>query len=248
MYLKSIKGNEMKIALIGYGKMGHLVEEIAIRKGHFISSVIELSNQITENTLKDADVCIDFSHPDSAMENIQRIASLKKNLVMGTTGWYDHLDRAKAIIHEHGIGFLYSPNFSLGINLFLQIVQEAALLMDPFKEYDIGGIEYHHNQKVDSPSGTAKEIANTILTQMHRKKKVLWETPSRALEPDEIHFASVRNGSIPGTHTVMFDSLADTITLTHQARNREGFASGAVCAAEWLKGKKGFFTIQDLLQ
>jgi 4-hydroxy-tetrahydrodipicolinate reductase len=229
----------LKIAIIGYGKMGKLVEEAALQKGHSIICRIDSKSNFTEihkNAISHADVCIDFSKPACVLQNIYQVARSGKNLIMGTTGWYDDLDKVKTIISETKIGFLYSPNFSLGINLFLKIVGEAAKLMHPHMNYDVGGLECHHKHKLDSPSGTAKAIASTLVDNLNR--------------PDvkEVNFSSIRCGSIPGTHSVIFDSLNDSITLTHEARNRKSFAEGALVAAEWLQGKQGFYTIDDLWQ
>lgn len=239
----------MKIALIGYGKMGKMVESAALSKSYTIVSKIDSHQQsISKESLANADICIDFSHPNCVVNNVKSIAALKKNIVMGTTGWYDHLDLVKEIVNNADIGFLYSPNFSLGVSLFLEIVAQAAALMAPFESYDVGGFEIHHNQKADSPSGTAKAIAKRLLANLPRKKEVIYGQPNQQIHPDTIHFSSTRFGSVPGTHSVAFDSNSDSITLTHTARNREGFANGAIRAAEWLVGKKGFYTNEDILK
>lgn len=240
----------MKIALIGYGKMGKMVEQAAISKGHSIMTKIgpnQPIQTITKESVADVDVCIDFTHPSCVVENITRAASLGKNIVMGTTGWYDQIDDVKSIIEQANVGFLCSPNFSMGVALFLEIVSQAAALISPFDTYDVGGYEIHHNQKADFPSGTAKAIAKRLLSNVPRKKEVVYGANEAKISPEHIHFTSMRIGSIPGTHSVIFDSPADTITLTHTARNREGFAAGAIRAAEWLHGKKGFFTVEDML-
>jgi 4-hydroxy-tetrahydrodipicolinate reductase len=226
----------MKMALLGYGKMGRIIESLALQRGHSIVSIIK-REKISEDKLAEADVCSDFSHPDAVLNHIQIIANAKKNLVMGTTGWSDHLDQVTKIIDKSGIGFIYSPNFSIGVALFLRIVKAAAQMVDTFHAYDVGLLEAHHNKKVDSPSGTAKILANTLSSAMLSR--------SADKQPE---IACIRCGAIPGTHTILFDSPADSITLTHQARNREGFAEGALYAAEWLKNKKGLFTLDDLLE
>lgn len=225
----------MKIALIGYGKMGKMIHQLAEKKGHSI--VATLDSKVPLNTIsmlhpiKDADVCIDFSVPDTVLENIKILSSLKKNIVLGTTGWTDHLKTIQDIVHTSNIGLIHSSNFSLGIALFLKIIDQAGKFIFPFPEYEAAGIEMHHSQKIDIPSGTAKAIENKL--NQH--------------SPHPINFSSLRLGNIPGIHTVIFDSPVDTITLTHNARNREGFAKGAITAAEWLQGKKGVFTLEDLL-
>jgi len=223
----------MKIALVGYGKMGKSIEQAAINCGHSITAIIDpkapVYKEITEEALADADVCIDFSRPDCALENIRKAAAFKKNIVVGTTGWYDRLDEAKQLVETANTGLLYAPNFSIGITLFLKIIAEAAQLIAPWNLYDAAGMEIHHRQKADSPSGTAKKIAEVLDAYIPQK--------------DKSHtFTSIRVGGTVGTHSLIFDSPFDTITLTHTARNRDGYVNGALHAAEWLIGKQGFFT------
>lgn len=219
----------MNIGLIGYGKMGKMVERLALERGHKVVSIVSRDSSFLP--LSHADVCIEFSNPECVIENLRKVAALGKNLVIGTTGWFDQLDKVREIVEESGIGFLYAPNFSVGMNLFLSVVNETVKIMKDFPQYDIAGVEEHHSQKKDAPSGTALQIADNVRRQLGH----------------EIDFTSLRYGSIPGTHSLHFDSPADTITLTHQARNREGFAEGAVIAAEWLQGKTGFFTFEEAL-
>lgn len=240
----------MKIALIGYGKMGKMVEHAAESMGHSIVAKIDPQQKektITQDSIGNADVCIDFTHPTCALENIKQVAALGKNIVMGTTGWYDYMNEVKNIVEQTKIGFLFAPNFSLGVALFQEIVSKAASLIAPFEAYDVGGYEIHHRQKADSPSGTAKAIIERLLAEVPRKKEVIYELNENGITSEQLHFSSLRVGSIPGTHNVTFDSPADTITLTHTARNREGFATGSIRAAEWLQGKKGFFTFNNML-
>ncbi|MAG91652.1 4-hydroxy-tetrahydrodipicolinate reductase [Candidatus Woesearchaeota archaeon] len=242
----------MNIAIIGYGKMGHEIEKAAKAKGITVQSVININDknakykEINEESLKDVDVCIDFTTPDSVVENIRKIASLKKNIVVGTTGWYDKLDEVKGIVNSNNVGFIYATNFSVGVNIFFKIVEAAAKLINKVDEYDVFGYEMHHKNKVDSPSGTAKSIGNILIKNIQRKNKLVFDKLDRKIEPNELHFASVRSGSIPGTHSVGFDSSADTIELKHTARNREGFALGALMAAQWINNKKGFYDINDM--
>ncbi len=228
----------MKIALLGYGKMGRLIESSAHSQGHTI---------LTKDKVNEADIWIDFSHPDVALKNVRLAVEHKKNLVMGTTGWFENLPEVKNLIDNSDIGFLYSPNFSIGIHIFMNIVQNASSLINDYHIYDISGFEQHHNQKVDHPSGTGRAIAEKILINVDRKKQVTYQNPDGAIDKETLHFTSLRCGYEPGKHSVIFDSPADTITLTHQARNREGFASGALLAAEWLLGKKGFYTLDDMI-
>ncbi len=222
----------IKIALIGHGKMGRLLEELADKEGCGISAIIDPKQGATidAHTLRDTDVCIDFSHPNHVLENILKVSSLGKNMVVGTTGWYQHLDRVKGWIKQSGTGLLYSPNFSVGVNLFLKTVEHAASLYLKSGLYQAAGFEAHHSQKADAPSGTALALTQVLSTYQ------------------KVPFSSVRCGSIPGTHTVLFDSPADTITLTHQARDRSGFARGALDAAKWMKGRQGIYTMEDFLE
>ncbi len=223
----------MRIALIGYGNMGQMIEKTAVSRGHSIVARIT-SNHWDMEALQKADVCLEFTRPECVIENIRKIAELKKNIVVGTTGWHENIDLVRSLVEEHQIGVLYAANFSIGVNLLLRMLAYAASLVDAFEEYDVAGIELHHNRKKDSPSGTSLEIAKTIKQHMNRI--------------DNVPFSSVRCGSIPGTHTVVFDSSCDTITIMHEARNREGFALGAVQAAEWIQGKKGLYTLADCMQ
>lgn len=235
----------MKIALFGYGKMGKLVEQIAQERGHEIVAIINKANQ-TANIEK-ADVCIDFSSPHSVISHLSLAAQKKKPIVIGTTGWLDSLPTVKEMSEKSKIGVIYAPNFSIGAHLFFHMIAHASRLVDAFDEYDVSGFEQHHNQKVDSPSGTALVLGEILLKELKRKNSIVWEPLQRSLKKEEIHFTSLRSGHTPGTHTIIFDSEADSLTLSHQARDRRGFALGAVKAAEWIKNRVGFFTIDDLL-
>lgn len=244
----------MNIAIIGYGKMGKEIEKIAKEKGINIVSIIDPQGdestfkEITKKSLDGADVAIDFTHPDSAIKNIKKVSDLGVNMVVGTTGWYDKMDEVKNIAEKSGIGLIWASNFSIGVNVFFKIIENASKIINNIKEYDILCHEYHHRNKADSPSGTAKSIGEILLENIERKKKLIYDKLDRKISPEEIQFSSTRGGAIPGTHVVSFDSDADTIELKHTARNRSGFALGAVMAAEWIKGKKGFFAIQDMMK
>ena len=222
----------MKIALLGYGKMGHLIEKLAPARGHQIVACISSSHDNIEK-LAEADLAIDFSHPHAVLKHVQLCCDYQKPLVIGTTGWEKDLEEAQKLVQEASIGCLTASNFSIGVHLFQMVLKQAAALFETQPLYDVAAIEYHHRQKVDCPSGTALMLTETIKQQM----------PSHS----SLEFASVRCGHIPGTHEICFDSSADTITLTHQARNREGFAQGALLAAEWLLSKRSFFTLNDFL-
>lgn len=243
----------MKIALIGYGAMGQRVRAISEERGHEIVSIIDTSSpdataqDINTNSLNSADVAIDFSSPKSALDNIQKTTEAGVNMVVGTTGWYDQLDRAREIVEQSNIGLLWSSNFSIGVNVYYKIMESAAKLINQFDEYDMWGHEIHHHNKADSPSGTAKTLEKILLDNIERKTAVVEEKLDRKIEPNEIHFSSTRGGPVNFSHTIGFDSAADTISITHTARNRDGYVLGAIKAAEWLDGKKGFYGMEDFL-
>ena len=258
----------MKIAIIGYGKMGKAVERTATEQGHTIAAVVDpvlkelslpsgakLFRELGEaGDLCGAEVAIEFTRPDTALANIKALTEKKIPSVIGTTGWHDRLDEARRMVESAGTALIWSSNFSMGVNIFYRIAWYAAQLADSFPEYDVGGFESHHNKKLDSPSGTAKILVEGVLARIGRKEKAVWETLDRRPEPGELHFPSLRLGSVPGTHSLYFDSPADTIEITHTARNREGLASGSVQAAQWLLGtdasgrRKGFYNIDDMLK
>lgn len=244
----------MNLSIIGYGNMGHEIEKVAKSKGIAVKSIIDRSDknathkEINEESMHNVDVCIDFTNSTSVIYNIEKISKFKKNMVVGTTGWYNKIDEVKEIVKKNNIGLIYASNFSIGVNIFFKIVENAAKIINKVDDYDIYGYELHHNRKIDSPSGTAKTIGEILIRNIKRKNKLLFEKIDRKIEPNELHFASVRAGSIPGTHGVGFDSSADTIELKHTARNREGFAIGTLMAAEWIKDKKGFYSIDDFMK
>jgi 4-hydroxy-tetrahydrodipicolinate reductase len=243
----------LQVALSGYGKMGHMIEEMAKDLAVEIVSIIDpnvdgIPSEINRASLKDAKVCIDFSTPNAVYENCRKCASNNVNMVIGTTGWFDNEKDVLALADQYKIGILYGSNFSIGMNAFYKLIEQAAILMSKLPEYDAYGIELHHNQKKDSPSGTAKELAKILIDQLHTKTVVQYEMINRKIEPNELHFASVRAGSIPGTHTIGFDSNADSIELTHRVRNRTGLALGALKGALWLENKKGIFRFSEVFE
>lgn len=243
----------MKVSLVGYGQMGKMIESCVQEKGWEVVSRIDPHApgadhaQVTPAALGQAQVAICFTSPDVALENIQQVLACKLPLVMGTTGWTEHLPQVKTWVEQAGVGMLYSSNFSLGVNLFFRIVQEAAKVMNHFDLYDVAWFEAHHRLKRDSPSGTGLTIANILLHNIQRKTALVTDKLDRKPSPEELHFASLRLGSVPGTHSVLFDSEFDSIELTHSARTRKGFALGSLIAAEWLVGQKGLFTEADLM-
>lgn len=242
----------MNIALIGHGKMGKEVELVAKEKGAKVVAVFDVDNNtsglgITREALKNVDVCIDFSTPAAVLDNIEAVASCGKNMVVGTTGWYDKLEHVRSLVKAKNIGFLYAGNFSLGVNIFSQIVMDAARLFDKYADYDVSIHEVHHKGKADSPSGTALSLGAVVLQAMRRKQEILHETARGPIKPSQLHVTSSRVGHVAGKHTVLFDSECDSIELVHTAKGRRGFALGAIVAAEWLKGKKGFYTMRDVI-
>lgn len=238
----------MKIALIGYGRMGKMVEAVAAeRHVEVVARLDQKSGPLTEQSLNNADVCIDFSHPEVVLHTIGTLCELGKDMVIGTTGWDSHLDSVTGLVEGSKVGAIYSPNFSIGMQIFFRLAQEAARLVNCVSGYDAAGFEVHHRHKADSPSGSGITLAEILCEELDGKKKPVFETMRREILPTELHYASIRAGNDPGRHTVFFDSHADTIELTHRSRSREGFALGALLAAEWIRGKKGLFTMNDLI-
>ncbi len=241
----------MKIALLGYGKMGKIIQEIAISRGHTVVLKVDEHNAktYTDADLKAADVAIEFTRPDAVIANIQRCFSVGVPVVVGTTGWYDHLPAISEECKKLGGTLFHASNFSIGVNLFFQINERLAELMNGFPEYEVGVEEIHHVHKLDAPSGTALTIANGVMSKLPRKKNwKLYENDEEVFENDaELPIVSIREGEVPGTHTVSYISDVDRIDITHEAFNRKGFALGAVVAAEWTNGKKGVHTMKDLL-
>lgn len=247
-------GSTLKIAIIGYGKMGHAVESLAAKHDAEVVSIIDPSdrgamhNALTRESLDDADAAIDFSSSAGVMKNIKDVTRFGKDMVVGTTGWYDNLPEVRELVKGSGTGLVYSPNFSIGVNVFFQIVRNASALFDRFPGYDPFVYEMHHNQKTDAPGGTAKHLGEIILENVKRKKRLAFDRINgRKIEKDELHVGSIRAGYIPGVHVAGFDGEADTIELRHTARDRSGFAEGALFAANWVKGRKGVYSLEDIL-
>ncbi|MDR6846628.1 4-hydroxy-tetrahydrodipicolinate reductase [Flavobacterium granuli] len=230
----------MKIALLGYGKMGHVIERIALERGHEI--VLRKDEFNTYDGLSSADVAIDFSVPSAAVNNISSCFHTNVPVVSGTTGWLEHYDEMIALCKEKNGGFISSSNFSLGVNLFFEFNEYLAKIMSQFDHYKVDMEEIHHDQKLDAPSGTAISLAKGVIENSNYTNWTL-DTPKE----NEIHIEAVRVGTVPGTHTVTYNSEVDSIEIKHTAHNREGFALGAVIAAEWLAGKHGVYTMKDVL-
>ena len=239
----------MKIALVGYGKMGHMLEQASLSFGHEVVATVDpFANDASckveagnASALKDAvlksgaEGIIEFTSPSSVMQNIEALLPLKLPLVVGSTGWTDKEDKVASLAASTGGTIMRSANFSIGVNLFYKIVEEASRLVSNFEEYDVAVWEMHHNQKADSPSGTALDVARRVMAGNSSKTKIVTDAFHERPQKNELHVSSTRCGSVPGTHTVFYDSPADTIELTHTARSRLGFANGAVHALENLK-------------
>ncbi len=236
----------MRIALIGYGKMGKAIEEIALQKGHEIVLKISSGNtyELTSENIKKADVCIEFTTPDTAFENIKKCLEAGVPTISGSTAWLDKLEDAKSICLQYDTAFLYASNFSIGVNLFFQINEYVAHIMQSHPVYKVSMEEIHHTAKKDAPSGTAVTLAEGIMRHMPAKQKWVNEKSDAA---NELSILSKRIDPAPGTHSIFYDSETDSIEIKHTAHNRTGFASGAVLAAEFIQNKKGLFTMKDVL-
>ena len=230
----------MKIALLGYGKMGQVIERIALERGHEI--VLKKDENTAFDGLSTADVAIDFSVPTAAMSNISSCFYANVPVISGTTGWLEQYDEVAALCHEKKGAFISSSNFSLGVNIFFEMNEYLARIMSKFDSYKVAMEEIHHTQKLDAPSGTAISLAKGIIENSSYTNWTL-EKP----EAEQIHIEAKRIGTIPGTHIVTYNSSVDAIEIKHTAHNREGFALGAVIAAEWIVGKQGIFTMKDVL-
>ena len=231
----------MKIALFGYGKMGKVIEKIAIERGHEI--VLKIEQGDANYNLKIADVAIEFSTPTAAVSNITEAINCQIPVVCGTTGWLEAFESIKSLCHTKNGAFLYASNFSLGMNLFFELNRKLAQVMKPYGEYSMGIEEIHHTQKQDAPSGTAITLAEDAIKE---SEYTGWSL-GKSLDPKQIVIEAKRIKNIPGTHSVSYDSKIDSIEIKHIAKNREGFGLGAVIAAEWLFGKTGVFSIKDVL-
>ncbi len=236
----------MKIALIGYGRMGHEIEEISIKRGHWIMLRIDINNKedLNPENLRDIDVIIEFSSPEAAFENISKCLEMKVPVVSGTTGWLKDYDRAKEVCLKNDTAFIHSSNFSIGVNLLFRLNSELAEHMKRYKDYSVSIEEIHHTKKLDAPSGTAITLAEGIRKGHPDYKGWCFANDKR---DNLIPIKSVREGSVPGTHTVAWDSDIDTISLKHEAKNRKGLALGAVVAAEFIHSRKGVYTMTDVL-
>lgn len=245
----------MKVIIIGYGRMGKEVEEVLTRRNHVVAARIDPAREeadaptCTLELARSADVAIEFALADGVYANAEVYAEAGLSAVVGTTGWEERREEVRRIVEKSGsMGYLWGSNFSIGAHILFALTEKIARIGEKLPDYDIMAYELHHAMKKDSPSGTALRIGEKILSNMNRKKRIVTEKLSRKIEEDELHIASVRGGSIPGIHTVLLDSPADTIEIRHTARSRGGFALGAVLAAEWINDKKGFFEVEEFIK
>lgn len=261
----------MKIALIGYGKMGHIIEEIAISRGHEVVAAIDINNQedFDSEAFKSADIAIEFTTPRTVLGNIDRCLAAGVPVVVGSTGWYDQLPVVTEKVRKAEGSLFWASNFSIGVNVFVAVQKYLARIMNNYPNYDVAMEETHHIHKLDSPSGTAITIAEAITSNLDRKQSwketaCVWQHEDKSVdvarnaevgtafsshEPEELEVVAFRRGEVPGIHTVVYDSEVDTITMTHSAKSRRGFALGAVVAAEWMgDAKKGVYTMTDLMK
>lgn len=239
----------MRIALIGYGKMGKTIEEIALKRGHEIVARITTSNPIDTLDFSEVDVAIEFTAPHFAVQHIEACVNHDTPVVVGTTAWNTHLDHVKDFVSSHNGSLLYASNFSIGVNMFFDINRRLAKLMSAYNDYSVLLEETHHTEKLDSPSGTAVSLANDIM--LSNPSISSWVHEDETLpetKTGQLGVVSYRKPNVPGTHKITYSSEIDTIELTHTAHSRNGFALGAVIAAEWLSGKKGIFTMQDVIK
>lgn len=235
----------MNIALIGYGKMGKEIEKIAVKRGHEIVLIIDKDNAdlVSENDFKKADVAIEFTTPHTVLENIKKCFDSNLPIVVGTTGWYDHFEKIKTECVANKKSLFYASNFSLGVNLFFKVNKYLAELMNKYPEYDVCMEEIHHIHKLDKPSGTAITLAEQVISKLDRKSK--WSIDEK--NADTLFIEDKREGEVPGTHIIKYKSAIDDIEIMHKAHNRQGFALGSVVAAEFLAGKKGIYTMSDII-
>jgi 4-hydroxy-tetrahydrodipicolinate reductase len=237
----------MKIALIGYGKMGKEIEQIALERRHTISLIIDINNlnEFTAENLKKADVAIEFSKPETAVGNIRTCFAAGIPIVSGTTGWLEHFDDIKNECTSGGKTLFYASNYSLGVNIFFKVNQFLGKVMNNFPQYEVEVEEIHHVTKLDAPSGTAISLANDLLKAIERKKR--WQLNGQD-NAEALKITAIRRDTVPGTHTIKYDSSVDYIEMIHSAKSRKGLALGAIIAAEFIAGKKGYFSMDDLLR
>jgi 4-hydroxy-tetrahydrodipicolinate reductase len=243
----------MKIALFGYGRMGHEIERMAREMGHAVVATFDpkapgvTAAHATAELLKDADVCVEFSLAEAVLANLEAACGAGKPVVIGTTAWESSLPRARQMVESAGTGMIHGPNFAIGVQTLFHVVAECARTLDKLTDCDASVFETHHRGKADSPSGTAKRLARVLIDNLRAKDTMVAGDLQRAIKPNELHVASQRLGVDPGTHVVTFDLGDETVTIKHAARSRAIFARGALKAAEWIIGRKGVYEFTDML-
>lgn len=236
-----------RIAIVGYGQMGKQIESLAKDKGFEVAEIFDTNKPLKDGYF-DFDVAIDFTYPDTVFENVKILASKGKNIVLGTTGWYNKKSELENIVNESNIGLVWGSNFSVGVQTFFRIVQQAARLIDKLDDFDVMVHEMHHKRKKDSPSGTAVSISQFLLNEIRRKNKIETARIDDEIGDDVIHVSSTRGGEVFGRHTVYLDSISDSIELSHRAKSRAGFALGSLEAAKWIHEKKGFWEFTQVME
>ena len=236
----------MRIVLIGYGKMGKAIEEVALQRGHEMVIKIDQPNlhEFTKENMARAEAAIEFTSPHTAFDNVKKCLEFDVPVICGSTGWTERLEEMKNICTDKNGAFIYSSNYSVGVNIFFEVNKKLAALMAPHPAYEVILEETHHTQKKDAPSGTAITLAEQILEQVQRKKQWVNELSDH---PEDLEIISQRIDPAPGTHSIKYSSVIDDIEIIHTAHNRQGFATGAVLAAEFIKNRKGFFTMKEVL-
>lgn len=234
----------IKLALIGYGKMGKMIESLIDPKEFNLAGTYDVINPVKEHLTGKVDVAIEFTTPATVLDNIEFLSSKGINIVCGTTGWYEKANDVKQIIEKNGTGFIYASNFSVGVNLFFQIVKNSAALINKYQQYSALIEETHHTQKLDKPSGTGIRTAEYVIENLDGKDKFVSDKDNAA--ENELNIISKRETDVVGNHTVIYDSPADTIIIEHNAKSRRGFAEGALLAAKFINGKKGFYKFEDV--
>lgn len=236
-----------RVAIIGHGAMGREVERLAEPLGMSISMISDVDRPFRDVSTAEFDVAIDFSWPDAVIDNVRAAARLRRPIVIGTTGWYDHMDEVRRIVTDAGIGCVWGSNFNIGTHIFLRIVRYAAEQINTRVGFDIAVHEWHHRRKKDSPSGTALTTAQTILSSLHRKTHIEVEAQHGIIDPAALHVSSTRVGDVIGRHQVTMDSAFESIEITHTAKNRQGFAQGALLAASWIEHRTGMYDVTEII-
>lgn len=236
----------MKIALIGYGKMGKIIKATALERGHTVGSIIDLGDEelLAPDNLNQHDVAIEFTSPSTAFDNISKCMDAELPVVSGSTGWTDRIQELKNRCKSEYLGFVYATNYSLGVNILFSLNERLAAIMQNHEAYDVSMTEIHHSQKLDAPSGTALTLADEILENISRKKQ--WVLQDKGKDED-LWINAIRTGKVTGDHEVIYESSFDSLSIKHSAKDRKGFATGALVAAEFIKDRKGFFTMKDVL-